>query len=132
MNPQQLANARQARRCLKCREKDRPVARYTQCPQLILTELSSFALLRQTSEAGVGVHEMTGEFLIQRRVSGAYSQLAQLGLRLRPREVERAACAVWIVIQVRELNRSLPIFRHERGESHLGGAAGCDGHLCLQ
>src|SRR5712671_5969508 len=60
--------------------------------------------------------QMPGEILIQRGVGRRDSKIAQLSLRLRPRQIERASSAVWIVVQIRKLDCAFLLLGDERGE----------------
>ena len=76
-------------------------------PQRLLAEFVFFDLALRRPESRMREHQVAGEILIQRCIRRRDPQIAQLRLRLRPRQIERAPRAVWIVIEVGELYRAL-------------------------
>src|ERR1019366_10185403 len=123
MNLQKLADTRQAVCGLECRKQNWPVARYTHAPEVGLSELVVASFCSQPLETRMRIEKMARELLVQRSVCRSDAKLAKLGLCLRPRQVECAACAVGIVIQIGDLYRMLAIVGHERRERDFGRAA---------
>ena len=91
-------------------------------PALRLHEL----LLRRLAPPGSSRADSPRELLVQRRVGRRDTQLAELDLRLHPRQVERALRAVRIVVPIRQLQRPLAVRRDERRERHTHRLAARD------
>src|SRR6267378_3543061 len=132
VRPEQLPNTRHSDRAFYRSEKYRPVARDAEAPERLLSEFVVLDGTLRRSESRVREHQMTGEILIQRRVSRRDSKVPQLRLCLRPRQIEGAPRAVRIMIQIGQLNRAFFLFGDERRERYVGRSAGWDAHLHTQ
>ena len=93
-------------------------------PERRLPALVLLQLALRGAEPGVRVEEVAGQLRVERRVGRRDLEVAQLDLRLRPRQVERALRAVGILVAVGELLGARAIGGHERREGDARALAG--------
>ena len=129
---EQLPHTRHPYLTVDRRQQNRPVAGDAKRPERLLPEPVLFDRALGWTESRMREHQMARQILIQRCVSWRDSQIAQLGLCLSPGQVERAPCAVGIVIEIGELDRPLFLIGDERRECDVRRPSRRNSHLHSQ
>src|SRR5205814_10246578 len=91
---QQLPHAWHPDLTVDSRQENRPVTGDSQRPQRLLAKSVLFHSALRRTESRMWEHQVARQILVQCRVSGGDPQIAQLGLRLSPRQVECAPRAI--------------------------------------
>ena len=128
MGGEELSQRRQSILRVDRGEYNRPIAGDALCPEHRLRAMVLAQLVLRRPQRRVSEEEVTGEILEDRGVGGCDAKLAQLDLRRRPRQIERALRGMRVIVAVSEREHLLARRRDERRERDGSGLPRLERH----